>query len=151
MQLQLKNIFVMLLVVFVLIGALTAIMTWANLLPSQPFFNTWFSSFIFTFIILLPIGGVMFYTVNKLINYIFKTWSSLQKNLLQGIIMAVIMESAMAIVLTINNASYESSTQFLQLFLNSLLYALPVGLTISLIMTLVIKPKVEAYLTNDTA
>lgn len=151
MQLKLKNLFVMLSVMFVLVGTITAIMTWANLLPSQSFFNTWVSSFLFTFIILLPIGGIIFVTLNKLINLYFSAWADVQKNLLQGVLMAIIMESIMAIILTINNGGYESLTQFSQLFFNSLFYALPVGLTFALTMTLVIKPRIQAYLANVPA
>ncbi len=151
MQLKLKNLFVMFLIMLFMVGTITAIMTLVNLSPAQPFINTWVNSFIFALVVLLPVGGVLFIGMNKLINQYCLAWSSLQKNLFQGISMAIIMESIIAVVLTVKNGSYESSAQFSQLFFNSLLFALPVGLTLSLVMTLFIKPKLEGYIAKVPA
>lgn len=100
---------------------------------------------------MLPIGSAMFAAVNKLINLFLSAWSTLQKNLLQGVLMAVIMESIMAVITILNSQGYESITQFSNLFFSALFYALPVGLILSCFMALVIKPKLEKHLTNVSA
>ena len=52
MQPKIKNLLVMLLVMFTLVGTITAIMTLANLTSSQSFVNAWISSFTFAFLVL---------------------------------------------------------------------------------------------------
>ncbi|WP_334313342.1 DUF2798 domain-containing protein [Psychrosphaera algicola] len=139
----------MLSVMSILVGTITAIMTLANLQPSQPFLSTWVSSFIFALLVMLPIGATIFTVLSKLINLYLPTWSVVQKNLLQGAFMALIMESIMAVVTIISGHNYASLTQFVGMFFNSLVYALPVGLTFSCLMTLVIKPRIEKMLANE--
>lgn len=151
MQPKIKNLLIMLLVMFTLVGTITAIMTSANLTLSQSFVNAWMSSFAFAFLVLLPLGGGIFATLNKLINSLLSTWSSFQKNILHAVLMALVMESIMALVTMLNNHTYESFAQYSSLFFNSLLYALPVGLTFSCLMVLVIKPKLEKVLTTKSA
>ncbi|MFT6530137.1 MAG: hypothetical protein ACJAZB_001792 [Psychrosphaera sp.] len=151
MQPKIKNLLVMLLVMFTLVGTITAIMTLANLTSSQSFVNAWISSFTFAFLVLLPLGGVIFATISKLINRFLVSWSNLQKNVTQAVLMALVMESIMAIVTMFNTHTYESLSQYSSLFFNSLLYALPVGLTFSCLMVVVIKPKLEKVLTNQSA
>lgn len=143
MPLKFKRVTILFLVMLFMVGSITAIMTIANLEDSQRFLKVWLNAFLFTFLVLIPTGGCVFIILSKLINHWCSAWSVLQKNLLQGLLMAVAMESIMATVLTIKSGVYESITHFFALFFNSLLYALPVGITLSLIMTLVIKPKLE--------
>jgi hypothetical protein len=145
MQLKLKKISIMFLAMLLMVGSITAIMTSANLLVSQRFLSVWFSSFLFTFFVLLPTGGGVFIVLNKFINRWCCSWSGLQKNLLQAVLMAIVMESIMAAILIIKSGAYESSSHFLALFFNSLFYAFPIGLTLSLFMTVVIKPKLAEY------
>ncbi|XPF93228.1 DUF2798 domain-containing protein [Colwellia sp. RE-S-Sl-9] len=151
MSIKLKNVPIMLSFMLLMVGTITAIMTLINLQPSQSFLNTWVDTFTFAFLVMLPVGGAIFITISKCINQFFSTWSSLQKNLLQGILMAVIMESLMAVVSILNSHSYESITEFSGYFLNTLLYALPVGLALSCFMSLVVKPKLEKHLTKVSA
>lgn len=151
MQVKLKNLPVMILVILTMVGSITAIMTWVNLAPSQRFLDVWVDSFTFAVLVMLPIGGGAFITINKLINQFCSACSSLQKNLLQGVLMAVIMESVMAVITVLNSHGYGSFTQFSSFLFNALLYALPIGLTLSCFMTLVIKPKFEKHLTNVSA
>ena len=140
-----KKVAIMFLVMLFMVGSITAIMTFVNLVDSQHFLNVWLNAFVFTFFVLIPTGGCVFIVLSKLINQWCSTWSIVQKSLLQGLLMAVAMESIMAATLTIKSGVYESITHFFVLFFNSLLYALPVGITLSLIMTLVIKPKLEQF------
>ncbi|WP_441003816.1 hypothetical protein [Pseudocolwellia agarivorans] len=146
MQSNLKKLFIMLPVMVTLIGTITAIMTFANLSVSQDFMPTWISNFVYAFLVLLPMGGIIFTVLNKLINQYFSAWSSLKKNILQGALMALIMESIMAVISILTTHNYTSIHNLSTLFFNSLLYALPVGLIFSLFMTLVLKPKLETYL-----
>ncbi|WP_440874191.1 hypothetical protein [Thalassotalea sp. PLHSN55] len=148
MQYKLKPLSIILVIMLALIGTLTAIMTWVNLLPTQNFIEAWTNALTFAFLVMLPFGAVSFYTINKLIKRFFLSWSTTQKNLLQGVMMAIIIESAMAIVTVVSNFNVELNAHYLQLIFNSLLYALPVGLCFSIVMTLVVKPKVEAHLTR---
>jgi hypothetical protein len=145
MQPKLKKLLVMLPVILTLVGMMTAIMTLANLTPSQPFLNLWISSFIFALLVILPIGAGIFAILTKLINQFCDPWSGLHKNLLQGILMALIMEAIMAVITTLSSHQYGSAAQFSDYFFNSLLYALPVGLCFSCFMALVIKPKLEQH------
>lgn len=148
MQTKLKKILLMLLVMLSLIALLTAIMTWVNLPSSQDFMITWLSAFTYAFLILLPIGSAIFTVLNKLINQFCTTYSSLQKNLLHGVLMVVIMETLMAVVTILNNQNHGSFSEFNRFFFNSLLYAIPIGLSFSCFMALALKPKLESYLTN---
>ncbi|WP_339723070.1 hypothetical protein [uncultured Paraglaciecola sp.] len=148
MQPKLKKRLFMLLVVLTLVGTMTAIMTLANLAPSEPFLSVWISSFAWVSFVLLPIGACLFTTLTKLFDHFFPSWSDLQKNLLQGILMAVIMEALMAVITTLNSHPYHSLAQFSDFVFTSLFYALPLGLCFSCFMSLVIKPKLQRHLTK---
>ena len=149
MPLKFKRVTIMFLVMLLMVGSITAIMTIANLEDSQRFLNVWLNAFLFTFLVLIPTGGCVFIILSKLINQWCSAWSVVQKNLLQGLLMAIAMESIMAATLTLKSGVYESLTHFFILFFNSLLYALPVGITLSLIMTLVVKPKPKLEQFNE--
>lgn len=148
MQPKFKRILIVLLTMLTLIGTMTAIMTLANTPSAEPFLHIWFRSFIFAFLVLVPMGITLFSVLNKLIVHFFPTCSHLQKSLLLGVLMPVLMESIMAIITILNSHSYESIEQFSSSLFKTLLYALPIGLIFSCYMTLVIKPKLEKYLTN---
>jgi hypothetical protein len=146
MQGNVKKALIIIPIIMLVIGTLTAIMTWVNLAPSQKFLAAWSNSFLFSFVVMLPIGGFIFPLLNKVINSFFTTWSNIQKNLVHGFLMAVIMESMMALVTTLATHGYQSNHDFFSLFFNCLIYALPVGLTITSFISLVIKPRFEQYL-----
>lgn len=132
-----------------LIGTLTAIMSYVNLLPSQDFLTTWLTAFSFAFIIILPLGIVMFFSINKLIGRLFPSLSSIQKKIFQGFLMAVIMELILAVVTTFINHGYQHASHFLDIVFNSFIYAIPVGVTFSLLMTLVLQPKLARFLVTS--
>lgn len=151
MQDNVKKMLIILPIMAIIVATLTAIMTWVNLTPTQHFSAAWLNAFTFAFLVMLPLGAVLFSLLNKLVERVFTTWSSLQKNLVHGVLMALIMESVMAIVTTITTYGHQLNHEFFSLFLNSLMYALPVGLTITSFMSLVIKPKLEQHLTQVAA
>jgi len=146
MQFKLKNILVLLTIMTTLIGTLTAIMSYVNLLPTQDFLSTWLKAFSFAFIVMLPMGIVLFSSINKLINKFFPSLSDIQKKLSQGIVMAVIMELLLAIVTTLINHGYQGHSHFFGIVGNSFIYAIPVGITFACLMTLVLQPKLARFL-----
>lgn len=148
MQDNVKRVLIILPIMATIVATLTAIMTWVNLTPTQNFSATWLNTFTFAFLVMLPVGSVLFSLLNKLIERVFTTLTSIQKNLVHSVLMALIMESIMAIVTTVTTYGHRLNYEFFSLFLNSLIYALPVGLTIASFMSLVIKPKLERHLTK---
>lgn len=145
MQLQLKKLVVLFSIMCTLIGTITAVMTYVNLSSSQAFLTTWLNAFVFAVFVMLPLGGLIFVTLSKVINKYFSTWSAIQKKLIQGVFMAIVMESIMAIVTTVINHEYQALWQFLTLIATSFIYALPVGLAFAVLMSLVLQPKLEQF------
>jgi hypothetical protein len=146
MQLKLKNLLTVLTIMLFLIGTITGIMTYVNLSPTEVFINRWASAFIFAFVVMLPIGLVMFSVMNKIVKRLFSTLSSIQQKLIQGILMAVLMETILAIVTTSVNHDYVNLTHFFNIAGTSFMYAIPVGLTFACLMTLVLQPKLARFL-----
>lgn len=146
MQVKLKNVLLILPLMLSMVGAITGIMTWANLPVSAVFLDAWRESFTFAVLIMMPFGGISFLVVSKLIHKYFTACSSMQKSLLQGISMAVIMESLMAVISILNSQGYQSFTQFSGFLLHTLLYALPIGVVLSCTVSLFVKPRIEKYL-----
>ncbi|MBU2872177.1 DUF2798 domain-containing protein [Colwellia sp. E2M01] len=146
MQIKLKNILVVLPIILTLIGTITGIMTYVNLTPAQDFISAWLKSFAFAFVVMLPLGVLILTAMSKLIDKFFGSLTSLQKRLLQGVLMAIVMESILAVVTTTVNHGYESHLQFINLVSTSFIYALPVGLAFSCLMTLILQPKLQQFL-----
>lgn len=143
---HIKKILILLPVAILLIGLLTAIMTSVSILPDQAFIPTWLRAFIFAFVVMLPLGGAIFYVVNKMVQRVFASFSVLQRNLIHGLFMAFIMETILACVTTFNNLGLPSLYFFIKEASLSLLAALPVGIAMACLMSLVIKPRLEAHL-----
>lgn len=143
---HIKKMLFLLPIAMVLVGLLTAIMTAISILPEQAFIPTWFNAFVFAFLVMLPLGGGIFYCVDKLVKGIFPSLSAVQSNLLHGLLMAVLMESILAIITTFNSQGFPSFIVFLKQASLSLLAALPVGITMACVMSLVVKPKLEQHL-----
>ncbi|MEP4888553.1 MAG: DUF2798 domain-containing protein [Aliiglaciecola sp.] len=150
MQLKLKNVLVIFTILSTLVAAITAIMTYTNLQPTQSFLNSWINSYIFALVVMLPTGGLIFIAMNKLVELLFSTRTQMQQKLLHGVFMAVVMESVMAMVTTVVNHDYITFAQYSRLMLSSFLYALPIGLGFSCLMVFVIRPKLQRFLAQPT-
>ncbi|WP_353368760.1 hypothetical protein [Aliiglaciecola sp. NS0011-25] len=150
MQIKLKNVLVILTIVSTLVASITAIMTYANLQPTQNFLVTWINSFMFAIAVMLPAGGVIFLAMNKLVEQFFSALTNIQKKLLHGILMAITMESLMAVITTLLNHDYVTFAQYSSLIITSFLYALPVGLAFACLMVFVIRPKLQRFLAESS-
>lgn len=148
---HIKKILILLPVAMLLIGLLTAIMTSVSILPDQAFIPTWLRAFTFAFLVMLPLGGVIFYLVNKVVQRVFSAFSVLQRNLVHGLTMAFIMESILALITTFNNRGFPSFELFVKEASLSLLAALPIGIAMACLMSLVIKPKLEKHFASGTS
>lgn len=126
-------------------GFLTLLMTWKNIGFTDGFIGAWLSSFALCVLCIAPIGGVIAFTINRLVTLIFPSFSSVKKNIAFGLVMAVMMESIMAVVTTINLHGFMLIKEFVDFWLATFVSALPAGLAISVLMSLVIKPKLAAF------
>lgn len=145
----LKKIFVMMGMMTLIGGTFIAIMTYVNIGFSDEFFLKWSESLIFAVIVMMPLGGVFMFLSNKFIKYIFPNLKGVVQNILVGICMALFMESIMAISNAVSIIGYTSFELFSSFWLKSYLAALPFALVFSPIMTMVIKPKIETYLSKS--
>lgn len=141
-----KKIFVMMGMMTTIGGVFTAIMTYVNIGFSNEFFTKWSESLFFAVVFMMPLGGVFMFLSNKFIKSIFPNLKALIQNLLVGICIALCMESIMAISTTVSIIGYPNFDSFSSFWLKSYLAALPFALIFSPIMTIVIKPKIEAYI-----
>lgn len=148
---QVKKIVILLPVAMLMVGLFTGIMTSVSILPEQAFIPTWLKAFSFAFLIMLPMGGVLFYFANKVVQRVFASLSDVQRNLIHGLSMAFIMETILALVTTVNNRGFMAFDLFLKEVSLSLLAALPIGIAMACLMSLVIKPKLEAHLSSGAA
>ncbi|MBU1294199.1 MAG: DUF2798 domain-containing protein [Gammaproteobacteria bacterium] len=126
-------------------GSLTLLMTWKNIGFTDGFMGAWLSSFALCVLCIAPIGGVIAFMINRLVNLVFPRLSSVKKNIVFGLIMAVLMESIMAVVTTMNLHGFMVLKDFIDFWLVTFVSALPAGLAISVLMSLVIKPKLAAF------
>lgn len=126
-------------------GFLTLLMTWKNIGFTDGFIGAWLSSFALCVLCIAPIGGVIAFIINRLVNLIFPSLSSVKKNIVFGLVVAVMMESIMAVVTTINLHGFMLIKEFVDFWLATFVSALPAGLAISVLMSLVIKPKLAAF------
>ncbi|MGO2512072.1 DUF2798 domain-containing protein [Marinomonas polaris] len=126
-------------------GSLTLLMTWKNIGFTDGFMGAWLSSFALCVLCIAPIGGVIAFMINRLVNLVFPSLSSVKKNIVFGLIMAVLMESIMAVVTTMNLHGFMVLKDFIDFWLVTFVSALPAGLAISVLMSLVIKPKLAAF------
>lgn len=126
-------------------GFLTLLMTWKNIGFTDGFIGAWLSSFALCVLCIAPIGGVIAFIINRLVNLIFPSLSSVKKNIVFGLVMAVMMESIMAVVTTINLHGFMLIKEFVDFWLATFVSALPAGLAISVLMSLVIKPKLADF------
>ncbi|WP_137170263.1 DUF2798 domain-containing protein [Marinomonas sp. FW-1] len=126
-------------------GSLTFLMTWRNIGFTQDFMTSWLSSFALCILCIAPIGGVIAFMVNRLVNMLFPSLSSMKQNIVFGLIMAVLMESIMAVVTTVNLHGFLALKDLINFWIATFMAALPAGLAISVLMSLVIKPKLAAF------
>ncbi|WP_249344514.1 DUF2798 domain-containing protein [Marinomonas sp. CT5] len=126
-------------------GSLPFLMTWNNIGFSAGFISAWISSFALCVLCIAPIGGVIAFLVNRLVDLILTNLSSLRKNVAFGVIMAVVMESIMAVVTTVNLHGFIQLSELVSFWLTTFVSALPAGLVISVLMSLVIKPKLATF------
>ena len=143
-----KKILVMIGMMSLIAGTFIAIMTYINIGFSDQFFLKWSESLFFALIVMMPLGGVFMFLSNRFIKFIFPNLRYILQNILVGICMALCMESIMAISTTVSIIGYPNFDSFSSFWLKSYLAALPFALVFSPIMTLLIKPRIERFLSK---
>lgn len=148
MSKTLKKILLVVAMVTLVGGTFTAIMTYSNIGLSDEFTRQWALSFVQAVCVIFPTSVAVMWALNKVVETLFVSLSSLHKNLIFGFGMALSMEAIMALSTTYRNIGLGDLQQFSQAFLASYLMVLPVALVLSPIMTLLVKPKMEAFLAS---
>ncbi|GAL33376.1 hypothetical protein JCM19240_2072 [Vibrio maritimus] len=127
-------------------GSLTAVMTYMTVGFGGSFVQQWLSSFALAALVMMPVGMGMMTLMTKLIGTLMPEKSDHTRNLVVGVIMAVVMESIMAFVTAANTIGFSTTSEFASGWFNGFIAALPVGLTIMTVMSLTVKPKIEKFL-----
>lgn len=130
-------------------GLLTAVMTYVNVGYSDTFLADWMSSLLFAFAV-MPVGFVLMGLFSTLVNRLLPGRGEATRNLVTGVIMACVMESILAFSTTVNIIGFASSADFYVHWKHSFLAALPLGLTLMLLMSLTIKPRIERFMKSWT-
>lgn len=125
-------------------GSLTAVMTYMNVGYSDTFIKDWLSSFLAACTV-MPVGFIMMGLMTKLIEKLLPNTAESKRNMLIGVVMAIIMESIMSFATAVNNIGL-NHTEFFTGWLNGFLAALPLGLTLITVISLTVKPKIERFL-----
>lgn len=142
---RIKKISIIILLVSVIGGSLTFVMTWRNIGFGDEFLSSWMTSFILSLCVLAPLGAVVSIMLDKLIYAILPQLSKLKHDILFGLSMAIVMEAVMALVTTLNLKGFLNFEVFFGFWSQTLLTALPLGILISIILSLIIKPRLELF------
>lgn len=145
MSLKVQKVSIIASLVIAMGGTLTFLMTWRNVGFADQFMGLWLSSFALCVLCIAPIGGIISYLVHRFVNAVLPALSSMQQNIVFGLIMAIIMESIMAAVTTVNLHGFLERGAFLNSWTATLMSALPAGIVFSILMSIVIKPKLAAF------
>ncbi|MBU3021319.1 DUF2798 domain-containing protein [Aestuariibacter sp. A3R04] len=148
---QFKKILLLLPVALSMVALFTGIMTAISIQPEQAFLATWRRAFVFAFLVMLPMGGLLFYLVDKAVKRIFNEYSVTQRNVIHGLTMAFLMESVLALVTTYNSQGFSSLDSFFNDAALSLLAALPIGVAMACTMSLFVKPRLERHFASESA
>lgn len=143
-----KKVLLVITMVTLLGGLFTGILTYSNIGLSDTFVRQWAWSFVQAVCVLFPLGVGVMWVMNKLVAAFFTGFSTLNKNLIFGLGMAIIMEAIMALSTTYSNIGIGDMQCFGKAFLASYLMVLPVALVLSPLMTLLVKPKLDAFLAS---
>ncbi|MFC1236509.1 DUF2798 domain-containing protein [Vibrio sp. F74] len=127
-------------------GTLTGVMTYMNAGYSSTFFFNWLRSFLTAAVVVMPAGFFIMVLMTKLTEAVLPNLDEKGRNIAVGFMMALIMESGMAFVTTLNNIGLSNFDTFLSAWLHAVLGALPVALVLMTFVSITIKPKVEKLL-----
>lgn len=144
----LKKVALVLSIMAVVAGILTAIMTWANLGFSDAFLATWLKSFATAMVVMMPVAGLLMVAFGAVVERHFPGLSPLQQNVLVGLSMSVAMQSIMAVITGYNAVGLADMAAFRAAWVQAFAAAIPVGLALALLVTTVIKPRLQAALKN---
>lgn len=140
------KILVMVMMITLVGGSLTYIMTYTNVGITDHFYMDWFTSFLSAVLVMAPIGLAMTAFMNVFVTKLLPTASELKRNLVISVFMALNMELLMAFVTATNNIGFANTRLFYTAWVEGLLAALPIGLILMLVMSVTIKPKLERFL-----
>lgn len=140
------KILVMVMMITLVGGFLTYIMTYTNVGITDHFYMDWFTSFLSAVLVMAPIGLAMTAFMNVFVTKLLPTASELKRNLVISVFMALNMELLMAFVTATNNIGFANTRLFYTAWVEGLLAALPIGLILMLVMSVTIKPKLERFL-----
>ncbi|MGR5284361.1 DUF2798 domain-containing protein [Vibrio maritimus] len=127
-------------------GSLTAVMTYMNVGFGDTFIQQWLSSFALAATVMMPLGMGMMALMTKVVSRLLPEKGEHVRNLVTGLIMAVVMESLLAFITAANTVGFSDASDFTNGWFNGFIAALPIGLTIMIVMSMTIKPKIEKFL-----
>ncbi|MDE2694159.1 MAG: DUF2798 domain-containing protein [Paracoccaceae bacterium] len=133
---------------FLMVGIMSGIMTYANQGFSEAFFNGWLTAFVFSIVCVAPFGVLLMSVTTKKITKIAPKLSDLKINITVGVIMTVVMGSIMATTTAVIAVGFLNWMVFLEAWLNGFISGIPFGLAMSLGMTLFIRPKLQKITNN---
>lgn len=141
-----KKIAVMASVGLTMTGVITSVMTWWNLPAGDSFLGAWLKAWLVTFLVMLPMGLILFTAVDRMLKAVFPDIGTLSRGLATGFCMALLMESVMASSVTLR--LHGLSADFPSIWLSNFLVSLPIGLAMGMAMSLVVKPRLDRYLAS---
>jgi MFS family permease len=142
----LLKILVMVSIMSLIGGTLTAVMTYMNVGLGDTFIQQWLSSFALAATVMMPVGMGMMALMTKVVSTLLPEKSEHVRNLVTGLVMAVFMESLMAFITAANTVGFSDASDFTVGWFNGFIAALPIGLAIMVVMSMTIKPKIEKFL-----
>lgn len=119
-------------------------MTWVNLAPGKTFVTEWFGTFVFAWLIMMPLGFAIFRGVDWLINVLLPGARPLFKNLSFGLLMALCMETLMASATAYKAVGLEDMQVFLNTLGAGLIAAIPFGVIMAIVIATLVKPRLNA-------
>lgn len=122
-------------------GVLTSVMTLWNLPDGKSFLEAWVPTWLFTALVMAPIGFTMFWLVGRAYDRLLPQLSYNARAIMQGATMAAVMESFMAASATYQLNGFEAG--FASIWFSNVMVSLPVALVLSAIMSVALKPRLD--------
>jgi hypothetical protein len=143
-----QKILLLVLIMTVIGGSLTGVMTYFTLGVTDTFMSDWLQAFVTAVCLMIPAGFTFMMFLNFAVGKLLPEISEIKKNMLIGIIMALFMEAVMAIGSAATNVGFSDLELFSDVWLQAYLTALPLGMLIAVIMTLTLRPKIQRFMAS---
>lgn len=129
-------------------GTLTGIMTYMNVGLRESFWSDWLSSFAIAVLVMAPTGLLFMTLTSRFLRRAIPNSNKTLHQLITGFFMAFFMESILAASTTANLLGFTDIAAFVAAWQQAFITALPFGLFMALMMSLVLKPKLDRFMTS---